>query len=144
MSCPRLSAAALSSQRSPGVLAWAVVGGTACDDVAFPRIACDLDGVRRSDLDSEQRWQPGARTLYLPETRAAIVGLGGIGTETAKRCADFSMDVVAVDARITEPPVCVPTASGTIPSATAAAEPEEEPPGVCAGPCGLRVLPACM
>lgn len=55
----------------------------------------------------EQRWQPGARTLYLPETRAAIVGLGGIGTETAKRCADFSMDVVAVDARITEPPVGV-------------------------------------
>jgi hypothetical protein len=43
--------------------------------------------------------------------------------------------------RITEPAVCVPNASGTMKSATAAAEPLEEPPGVCAGLCGLRVLP---
>lgn len=52
----------------------------------------------------ERRWQPGVRTVYLPESQAAIVGLGGIGGETARRCADFSMDVVAVDARITNPP----------------------------------------
>src|SRR5258707_12242655 len=44
--------------------------------------------------------------------------------------------------RITEPAVCVPKASGTMPSATAAAEPLDEPPGVCAGLCGLAVLPA--
>ena len=43
--------------------------------------------------------------------------------------------------RITEPAVCEPTASGTIPSATAAAEPDEEPPGVCSTLCGLRVGP---
>ncbi len=43
--------------------------------------------------------------------------------------------------RITEPEVCVPSASGTIPAATAAAEPEEEPPGVRAGSCGLVVGP---
>ncbi len=42
---------------------------------------------------------------------------------------------------ITEPLVCVPSASGTMPAATAAAEPLEEPPGVCSGLCGLRVLP---
>ena len=42
--------------------------------------------------------------------------------------------------RMTEPPVCVPSASGTIPQATAAAEPDDEPPGVCAVLCGLRVL----
>ena len=43
--------------------------------------------------------------------------------------------------RMTEPTVCVPSAAGTIPQPTAAAEPEEEPPGVCSGLCGLRVLP---
>ena len=34
--------------------------------------------------------------------------------------------------RSTDPPVCVPSASGTMKSATAAADPLEEPPGVCA------------
>jgi hypothetical protein len=43
--------------------------------------------------------------------------------------------------RMTEPRVCVPMATGTKPVATAAAEPLEEPPGVCAGFQGLRVLP---
>ena len=46
--------------------------------------------------------------------------------------------------RMTEPPVWVPTASGTMASATAAAEPDEEPPGVCAAFDGWRVLPGCM
>ena len=41
--------------------------------------------------------------------------------------------------RMTEPPVWVPTATGTIPAATAAAEPDEDPPGVCSGLTGLRV-----
>jgi hypothetical protein len=40
-----------------------------------------------------------------------------------------------------EPLVCEPSAAGTWPAATAAAEPLEEPPGVCSGSCGLRVLP---
>ena len=44
--------------------------------------------------------------------------------------------------RITEPSVCVPMATGTNPAATAAAEPDDDPPGVCAGFHGLRVLPA--
>ena len=42
---------------------------------------------------------------------------------------------------MTEPLVCVPTASGTMPAPTAAAEPEDEPPGVRVVSCGLRVLP---
>ena len=41
--------------------------------------------------------------------------------------------------RISEPAVCVPKASGTMKSATAAAEPLEEPPGVREGSSGLRV-----
>src|SRR5688572_7667214 len=43
--------------------------------------------------------------------------------------------------RIVEPVVCVPIASGTIESPTAAAEPLEDPPGVRLGSNGLRVLP---
>ena len=40
---------------------------------------------------------------------------------------------------ICEPPVCVPKPSGTWKSPTAAPEPDDEPPGVCAGLYGLRV-----
>src|SRR6266850_3110086 len=43
--------------------------------------------------------------------------------------------------RITEPLVWLPSANGTIAAPTAAAEPLDEPPGVCSGLCGLRVLP---
>src|ERR1017187_6654898 len=41
--------------------------------------------------------------------------------------------------RRTLPRVCVPNANGTMPAATAAAEPEELPPGVWPGKRGLRV-----
>ena len=43
--------------------------------------------------------------------------------------------------RMIEPLVCVPRATGTIPAATAAAEPIDEPPGVCSRFQGLVVLP---
>src|SRR5919197_4801900 len=43
--------------------------------------------------------------------------------------------------RITEPAVWLPSASGTMCAATAAAEPLDEPPGVCSGLCGFLVLP---
>src|SRR5258707_9059994 len=43
--------------------------------------------------------------------------------------------------RITDPPVCVPIASGTMKSATAAAEPLDEPPGVGIGFFGCDVGP---
>src|SRR3569623_3324093 len=43
--------------------------------------------------------------------------------------------------RITDPCVCVPSASGTISAATAAAEPLDEPPGVNASFHGLTVAP---
>src|SRR5262245_42818352 len=43
--------------------------------------------------------------------------------------------------RMIDPPVWVPSAIGTMPAATAAAEPDDEPPGACAGLLGLRVLP---
>src|SRR5690349_18561113 len=40
-----------------------------------------------------------------------------------------------------EPAVSVPSASGTMPAATATAEPELEPPGITAGSNGLRGTP---
>ena len=43
--------------------------------------------------------------------------------------------------RTTEPSVCVPSAAGTSPTATAAAEPLDEPPGVWSSFQGLRVRP---
>jgi hypothetical protein len=42
---------------------------------------------------------------------------------------------------LTDPPMSVPSASGTQPEATAAAEPPEEPPGDRDGSHGLRVTP---
>src|SRR5260370_37212461 len=45
---------------------------------------------------------------------------------------------------ITEPSVCEPNASGTIPAATAAAEPDDEPPGVWLGFQGLTDGPGCL
>ena len=41
----------------------------------------------------------------------------------------------------TEPPASEPSASGTQPATTAAAEPPDEPPGVRSGFHGLRVMP---
>ena len=43
--------------------------------------------------------------------------------------------------RITDPLVCVPIAPSTCPAATAAAEPDDEPPGVCRAFHGFFVLP---
>ena len=40
-----------------------------------------------------------------------------------------------------EPPTCVPRATGTMPAATIAAEPEDDPPGVRRGSCGFVVGP---
>jgi hypothetical protein len=43
-----------------------------------------------------------------------------------------------------EPPTCVPSAAGTMRAAIAAAEPDEEPPGVRAGSHGFVVGPGCV
>src|SRR5215475_3206440 len=42
--------------------------------------------------------------------------------------------------RITEPPVWVPTVIGSMPAATLAADPADEPPGERVTSCGLCVL----
>lgn len=45
--------------------------------------------------------------VYLPESTALIVGVGGIGAETAKHCAQFGMRVVGIDARREDRPAGV-------------------------------------
>lgn len=47
---------------------------------------------------------PGTGVVHLPESTALIVGVGGIGGETARLCAAFGMRVVGVDARQAEAP----------------------------------------
>ena len=55
-------------------------------------------------LQVQGTWQPGYDTVYLPEATAVIVGLGGIGGETARLCAAFGLTVLGVDPRLTETP----------------------------------------
>jgi hypothetical protein len=49
-------------------------------------------------------WTSGAPTFYLPECTAVILGVGGIGAETARLCAEFAMRVIGVDPRLASPP----------------------------------------
>lgn len=63
---------------------------------------------RYGDLQRRRLWEPlgGADggEIFLPDTSAVIVGLGGVGTETARLCKELGMRIVAVDARRTEAP----------------------------------------
>jgi phosphoglycerate dehydrogenase-like enzyme len=53
---------------------------------------------------SRREWATGAPTFYLPECTVAILGVGGIGAETARLCAELRMRVIAVDPRVETPP----------------------------------------
>jgi phosphoglycerate dehydrogenase-like enzyme len=51
---------------------------------------------------SHRRWQPeplDTGVVHLPEATALIVGVGGIGAETARLAAAFGIRVIGVDAR---------------------------------------------
>jgi phosphoglycerate dehydrogenase-like enzyme len=53
-------------------------------------------------LQLRHEWRPAPLDegmAYLPESTALIIGVGGIGAETARMCAAFGMRVVAVEAR---------------------------------------------
>ena len=53
------------------------------------------------------RWRKGGSSrssTSLPESTALIVGVGGIGGETARKCKENGMTVVGVDPRVTVPP----------------------------------------
>ena len=43
-------------------------------------------------------------STYLPEATALIVGVGGIGAETARQCKNWGMTTVGIDPRVESPP----------------------------------------
>ena len=69
-----------------------------------------LPGYYRNQMES--RWQPAGGDVYLPESTAVVVGVGGIGGEAARLLAEFGATVIGVDARITEAPAGVATLHG--------------------------------
>jgi phosphoglycerate dehydrogenase-like enzyme len=58
-------------------------------------------------LQARHEWAPApldTGVVHLPGSTALIVGLGGIGAETARVCAPFGIQVIGVDARRTDRP----------------------------------------
>ncbi len=60
-------------------------------------------------LPAQQRgeWRPGGEggaSIHLPEATAVIIGVGGIGSETARHCSHFGMRVIGIDPRVAEAP----------------------------------------
>ena len=55
-------------------------------------------------------WRKGGESspsTYLPESTALIVGVGGIGAETARQCKNWGMTTIGVDPRVAEVPMGV-------------------------------------
>ena len=47
-------------------------------------------------------WGQGYDAVYLPEATAVVVGVGGIGKETARLCSEFGITVIGVDPRLAQ------------------------------------------
>ena len=56
----------------------------------------------RSQVNGE--WKPGYEIVNLPDATAVVVGIGGIGGETARLCSEFGITVIGVDPRVEDPP----------------------------------------
>ena len=52
----------------------------------------------------EGKWEYAESSIYLATSTAVIVGVGGIGAEAARLCAEFGINVLAVDPRVDDPP----------------------------------------
>ena len=55
----------------------------------------------------EGHWREGGESspsIHLPEATALIVGVGGIGAETARQCKNWGMSTIGVDPRLGSPP----------------------------------------
>jgi phosphoglycerate dehydrogenase-like enzyme len=53
---------------------------------------------------ARREWKIGAPTVHLPESTVLMLGVGGIGAETARLCAQMHMHVIGVDPRVDTPP----------------------------------------
>ena len=54
---------------------------------------------------SRTEWTQLPFKVYLPDSTALIIGVGGIGAETGRLCKAFGMKVIGVDPRVTEKPM---------------------------------------
>lgn len=74
-------------------------------DHVFGYILCFARGfhtyIRRQ---LENRWESGEPVIHLADQTLGIIGLGGIGSEVAKRGVAFDMRVLAIDPRRTDKP----------------------------------------
>ena len=52
----------------------------------------------------QRQWSPGYETIHLPDSTAVVVGIGGIGAETARLCSEFGMTVIGLDPRAESTP----------------------------------------
>ena len=74
-------------------------------DHVFGYILCFARGFHtyiRHQL--ENRWEPGEPVIHLADQILGIIGLGGIGSEVAKRGVAFDMRVLAIDPRRADKP----------------------------------------
>lgn len=55
-------------------------------------------------MQQRREWGSGAPLLHLPETTALLVGVGGIGGETARRLSALGVRVLGVDPRLESKP----------------------------------------
>jgi phosphoglycerate dehydrogenase-like enzyme len=70
-------------------------------------LAFARDLHRYLPLQAQRRWSPApldTGVVHLPEATALIVGVGGIGAETARLAAAFGMRVIGVDTRRKDTP----------------------------------------
>ncbi len=59
----------------------------------------------RDQFEGQWRKEGESReSVYLPESTALIIGVGGIGGETARQCKHFGMTVIGIDPRVSEAP----------------------------------------
>ena len=59
------------------------------------------------DLQKKREWRPldtPHHEIFLPESTVLIIGLGGIGSETARLCKAIGMQVIGIDARREDKP----------------------------------------
>ena len=58
----------------------------------------------------EGHWRQGGESspaTYLPESTALIIGVGGIGAETARQCKNWGMKTIGIDPRVESTPAGV-------------------------------------
>ena len=86
-----------------------------------------------------RQWGPeplDTGVVHLPEATALIVGVGGIGAETARLAASFGLRVIGADARRREPPPGVAELQPPRPSTASCRAPTSS-----SSPCRTRPPP---